>query len=105
MKIRFWGVRGSIPTPLSPQQIQAKISAVIQRINVNDIASPDARERFISNLPDWILGTTGGNTPCMEIRGNGGEEIILDAGTGIRSLGKSSNLPKDKHFHLFLSHF
>ena len=105
MKIRFWGVRGSIPTPLSPQQIQAKISAVIQRISANDIASPDARERFISNLPDWIFGTTGGNTPCLELCGSAGEEIILDAGSGLRCLGKSDSLPHDKHFTVFLSHY
>ena len=31
----------------------------------------------------------GGNTPCAEIRGRSGESLILDAGTGIRELGRS----------------
>ena len=49
-RVKFWGVRGSIPTP-----------------------GP---------------GTAyyGGNTSCVEIR-SGDEIIILDAGTGLRSLG------------------
>ncbi len=29
----------------------------------------------------------GGNTPCVEVRGEGGTCVILDAGTGIRRLG------------------
>jgi phosphoribosyl 1,2-cyclic phosphodiesterase len=31
----------------------------------------------------------GGNTPCVEVRLQNGELIILDAGTGIRNLGES----------------
>ena len=105
MKVRFWGVRGSLPSPLVARQIQSKISAVVQRITAKDIESADSRERFISELPTWIFGTVGGNTPCVEVRGNDGTEIILDAGTGIRALGKSEGLPKHKNFNLFLSHF
>lgn len=29
----------------------------------------------------------GGNTPCVEVRGDGGTMLVLDAGTGIRRLG------------------
>ncbi len=52
VSIRFWGVRGSIPTP--------------------------GRE----------TATVGGNTSCVEIR-IGEHVIILDAGSGIRALGKA----------------
>ena len=68
MLVRFWGVRGSLPTPLSPQQIQSKIMAVVQRITADDLKSDESRARFVSNLPDWIYGTTGGNTACVELR-------------------------------------
>lgn len=105
MNIHFWGVRGSIPTPLTPQQIQAKITAVIQRVTPKDIESPDARERFLANLPSWLFGTTGGNTPCVELKGSDGEEVVLDAGSGIRVFGKKGIQPKDHHYNLFLSHF
>ncbi len=45
----------------------------------------------------------GGNTSCIEVAA-GGERIIFDAGTGIRSLGQWM-LKKDvKHAHLMLSH-
>lgn len=53
MKIKFWGVRGSTPTP----------------------------ERRNSGY--------GGNTTCLEVRLDDGTLIILDCGSGLRSLGKS----------------
>lgn len=104
MKIFFWGVRGSIPTPLSSFQIQKKLHAVVQRITTQDISSPDSRERFIASLPNWIYGTVGGNTPCVELTTKNGETIILDAGSGIRMLGKKL-AQIDKPIHIFLSHF
>ncbi len=53
LRVRFWGTRGSIPTP-GPRTI-----------------------RF------------GGNTPCVEVRTETGWLVVLDAGTGIRELGRS----------------
>jgi len=49
-RLKFWGVRGSIPVP-GPGTLRY-----------------------------------GGNTACVEVRGDG-EIIVLDAGTGIRALG------------------
>lgn len=53
MKVKFWGVRGSIPVP------------------------GRATSRY------------GGNTSCVEVRPKGDAPIIIDAGTGLRRLGKS----------------
>lgn len=105
MKIRFWGVRGSVPTPLTPFQVQAKITAAIQRISEKDLKSPDARQKFISELPSWIYGTTGGNTSCVELLGENDSHIILDAGSGLRPLGKALAKTERKNFSIFLSHF
>jgi phosphoribosyl 1,2-cyclic phosphodiesterase len=52
MKVRFWGVRGSIP------------------------------------VPGRSTNRYGGNTSCVEVRPRGAWPIIIDAGTGIRRLGK-----------------
>ena len=105
MKIQFWGVRGSIPAPLTPQQIQSKIIAAVQRITPKDIENSDSRERFISSLPSWIFGTTGGNTPCTVIT-DGPTKIILDMGSGLRAYGKSQGcLEGLRKYHIFSSHF
>ena len=105
MDIRFWGVCGSIPTPLTSQQVRTKIEAVVQRISSKDIISPDARERFLSTLPEYIYGTTGGNTACVEIRDSKGNVFLLDAGSGIREYSKSGLPANNDTYHVFFSHF
>lgn len=68
MRLRFWGVRGSIPTP--------------------------SEETIVY----------GGNTSCLSAD-LGGNIVIFDAGTGIRSLGNSLLERKDKpKLDMFLSH-
>jgi phosphoribosyl 1,2-cyclic phosphodiesterase len=46
----------------------------------------------------------GGNTPCVEVRPCAGGIIVLDAGTGIRRLGSSSDLQGVSEVHLLLTH-
>ncbi|BCS87741.1 MBL fold metallo-hydrolase [Pseudodesulfovibrio sediminis] len=46
----------------------------------------------------------GGNTTCIEIRSDNGDIIILDAGTGIRSLGVELAQQMSVKCHLFVSH-
>jgi phosphoribosyl 1,2-cyclic phosphodiesterase len=53
MRVRFWGVRGSIP------------------------------------VPGRTTSRYGGNTACVEVRPRGAPPIIIDAGTGLRRLGKA----------------
>jgi len=101
MKATFWGVRGSLPTPITPQQVQSKIMAAIQRATPADLETAESKAKFIANLPSWLFGTTGGNTACVELTHNN-THIILDAGTGIRVLGKSRKCPEK--YHMFFSH-
>lgn len=70
IKIKFWGVRGSIPSP---------------------------GERTIYY---------GGNTPCVEVQFPGKPRFILDAGSGIRELGKELlKLSDPVKAYIFISHF
>lgn len=106
MKIRFWGVRGSLPTPLSPAKIKSKISSIIQRVAPEDLASQESRERFLARLPDYLFSTIGGNTSCVEVLTKEHCRIVFDAGTGIRELGQEiAASKKPTAIHLFFSHF
>ncbi len=72
MRLKFWGVRGSTPTP--------------QRENM----------RY------------GGNTPCIEVRSESGCLLIVDAGTGLRMLGKALVEEFDSQpirAHILISHY
>jgi phosphoribosyl 1,2-cyclic phosphodiesterase len=46
----------------------------------------------------------GGNTSCVEVRGDGGEAIILDAGTGMRPLGVQMLQEGVTTIHILLTH-
>lgn len=104
MKIVFWGTRGSLPAPLSAQDVQAKINAAVMRVRSADIKSADARQKFLASLPKSIYGTAGGNTPCVQVLSKNGDEIILDSGTGIRALSEKCPLPKSQKYTILLSH-
>ncbi len=107
MKVTFWGVRGSLPTPLSPDQVRSKIAAVVQRIRPADLESSQTRETFLAGLPPYLFGTVGGNTTCLEVRTDDNRLIILDGGTGLRDLGVSLEKRRDptREFMLFFTHF
>ncbi len=107
MKIRFWGVRGSLPTPLTPEQIKSRISAVVMRIRPMDLESPKSREAFLASLPPYLFGTVGGNTTCIEFRTRDNRMILLDAGSGLRELGISLIRRREniREYHIFFTHF
>jgi phosphoribosyl 1,2-cyclic phosphodiesterase len=44
----------------------------------------------------------GGNTSCVQLTLASGDELILDAGTGIRTLGL--DLPPERRIHILLTH-
>lgn len=47
----------------------------------------------------------GGNTPCVQITSAKGEQVILDAGSGIRILGNQFlKKPSDKPINIFITH-
>ena len=68
MKLKFWGVRGSIPSP-GPQTIRY-----------------------------------GGNTTCIEVRGDDGTLIILDGGTGIFPLAQTLLRELPVKANIFITH-
>jgi phosphoribosyl 1,2-cyclic phosphodiesterase len=117
MRVRFWGVRGSLPSPQLPSQIKSKISAIIERLTPEDLESPESRERFLAGLPPWLFGTAGGNSPCLSIQLGDNEDqadpaipndlLVFDAGSGLRELGITSAKvkPKITNYHIFFSHF
>jgi phosphoribosyl 1,2-cyclic phosphodiesterase len=108
MRIQFWGVRGSVPAPQLPSQIKSKISAVLERLTPEDLASGRSREKFLAELPPWLFGTVGGNSTCISVSlDDPGELIVFDCGSGLRELGMAYSKEKNKphQYHIFFSHF
>ncbi len=108
MKVRFWGTRGSIPSPVSQREIQGKLYRAIRGLPKSlDFYDDSAVWSYIESLPPLVQGTAGGNTPCVEVR-NGDDLLVLDAGTGLRELGMSLMRGPfgqgQGTLHLFISH-
>ncbi len=98
MLLRFWGTRGSIPAPIRPEQVQAKIKAILKAAGQKkiDLADSKALHAFTVELMRSLEGSTvGGNTTCVTVE-IGDELIIFDAGSGIRELGDYLMDPKNE---------
>jgi phosphoribosyl 1,2-cyclic phosphodiesterase len=67
MRVKFWGTRGSVPSP-GPETIRY-----------------------------------GGNTSCVQVTLSDGSILVLDAGTGIRSLGLALTSQQTR-LHILLTH-
>jgi phosphoribosyl 1,2-cyclic phosphodiesterase len=93
MKVKFWGTRGSVPTPISPGAIEDKIRQALRGAAGFDLSSEEAVEHCLQRLPASVRYTIGGNTACVEVRA-GGQLLILDAGSGLRLLGNKLNKSK-----------
>jgi phosphoribosyl 1,2-cyclic phosphodiesterase len=107
MQVQFWGVRGSLPSPQLPSQIRDKIATILERITPEDIAGPESRQRFLADLPPWLFGTVGGNTPCVSLSdGDPANRIIFDCGSGLREMGlaMAREHPAPVHYDIFISH-
>lgn len=89
MKIKFWGVRGSIASPSSGKAIKSKVEKILAMATPADIQSQDSIKNFLDTLNFSILNTYGGNTTCLEIRDSKNNLFIIDGGTGLRELGNS----------------
>ncbi len=87
MKVKCYGSRGSIPSPMNSAMIRSKIAAALQSAIEQGLTDPAQIDAFIDTLPFEVANTYGGNTTCMYIEDDAGNNIILDAGSGIRPLG------------------
>ncbi|OHD66096.1 MAG: hypothetical protein A2176_04030 [Spirochaetes bacterium RBG_13_51_14] len=87
MRIKLWGVRGSLPSPLSGDNIESKIRKALSLAKPGDISSEESIDSFIRSLPLSVRGTYGGNTTSIQVETGSGDVIILDCGSGLRPLG------------------
>ena len=109
MLVRFWGTRGSLPTPLNAMQVRDKARQVLAAAIRHGLPAADGIEGFIDrHLGFAVAGTFGGNTACVEIDGVGEDYILCDLGTGVREFGNAflrrQRADKTKTFHVFMSH-
>lgn len=86
MQIKLWGVRGSLPSPLSNKEYKSKMLRIL-KIAIKQKIQPESILSFMNSLPDELKYVFGGDTTCVTVQSASGKTYIIDCGTGIRRLG------------------
>ncbi|MBN2159570.1 MAG: MBL fold metallo-hydrolase [Spirochaetes bacterium] len=87
MQIKLWGVRGSLPAPISNEEYNRKVQSILERAVQAGITRTSQITEFMETLPEDLKHVFGGNTTCVTVTSSSGKTYILDCGSGVRQLG------------------
>jgi phosphoribosyl 1,2-cyclic phosphodiesterase len=109
MLIRFWGTRGSLPSPINGARVEEKIRAALAKTIGRPLRDEADLDKFLQTECNFAERSHfGGNTSCVEVDVGGEETIICDFGTGVRELGNlaiATHGPQTPRvYHVLMSH-
>lgn len=107
MRVRLWGVRGSLPAPVSPERLRFQLEEALGQFErLKDLNLPVTARQFVDSLPLHMAGGYGGNTSCGEVRTTQ-TRLLIDAGSGLRAFSDEINRldPQCDEFHIYFTHF
>ncbi len=108
LQIKFWGVRGSLPSTLMPDKWSLHFENLLRGYFSAGYRDTSHIAKYIASLPTPHLGGYGVATTSVEVR-SPKTQIIIDGGSGIRYLSDqimSGTMGSSKGpFHIFMTHF
>ena len=108
MLITFWGVRGSLASPMRTNEFKTKLRDILYSVQDHKLNNDAQINDFIEGLPEGLKNITGGNTTCVSVEDSDGGIHILDAGSGLRVLGdrmmKGPAGEGKAEFNIFITH-
>lgn len=87
MKVHLWGIRGSLPAPYTPAQVEERLAQTLEEFKVFQREGRDSVKEFLDKLPPHRKGGFGGNTACIQVA-TSKTSLIIDGGSGLRRLGE-----------------
>ncbi len=106
--IKFWGVRGSLPSSPPPSVWAQHIEGVLKNFFTAGNHRADQVVPYIRGMEEPVVGGYGSATTCVELN-YGNDQIIIDGGSGIRSISegilKGTATRKKGPYHIFMTHF
>ena len=109
MRVKYWGVRGSLPSSPPPALLAKDVEALLRRFFQVGFSLPSQIDEFIATQDLPQLGGYGTATTCVEVISKQGNQIIIDGGSGLRNLGESilqrASGNGSATIHIFLTHF
>lgn len=106
--VKFWGVRGSLPSAPAPSDWATHIEGVLRNFFAHGHRDVSQVSKFMQQIEVPLLGGYGAATTCVELQSSK-SQLIIDGGSGIRNLsekimtGTTGRLKGP--FHIFMTHF
>lgn len=106
--VKFWGVRGSLPSAPAPVDWAYHIEGLLRSFFTSGFRDASQIPKFIQQMELPYVGGYGAATTCVELQSSK-SQLIIDGGSGIRSLseqimtGTTGRLKGP--FHIFMTHF
>lgn len=108
MQIKFWGVRGSLPSAQTTEDSIKHIERLMNQFFDLGFTTKSDISKFIHKFAPPQLGGFGSSTTCIQIESND-QFIVIDGGSGLKyvsdNLFKSGKIATINEFHIFMSHF
>lgn len=87
MKVKLWGVRGSLAAPMDGADYTSRLHAIVNFAEKAKKKNPNlTTNQIVSRLPKRLRTNIGGETTCVELT-SAKTRLIFDMGTGARKLG------------------
>ncbi len=103
--VKFWGVRGSLPSSLTPQGWNSHIQNILTEYHSKKNAEPIP---FLADKKMHEIGGYGTGTTCVEVK-SAKTQLIIDGGTGIRNFSEKIMSGTSSHvkgpYHIYMTHF
>jgi phosphoribosyl 1,2-cyclic phosphodiesterase len=108
LNIKFWGVRGSLPSSPAPTDWTNHIEGILRNFFSSGYSDISQVSKFIQRSEVPLLGGYGAATTCVEVQ-TARCQLIIDGGSGIRNLSESlmsGTTGRTKGpFHILMTHF
>ncbi len=108
LKVKYWGVRGSLPSAPAPRDWAYHIEGVLRNFFAMGYRDSSQIQKFFESQEVPLIGGYGAATTCVELQ-SGRSQIIIDGGSGIRNLSEqimTGTTGRVKGpFHIFMTHF
>lgn len=106
MKIKFWGVRGSLPSSGTLDESKGQFAFLMKSFLDSGYKTSAEVDQFLATLNPTLINGYGVSTTCVQLKSDD-QSIIIDGGSGIKFLSDelAENRFQDKVYHILMSHF
>lgn len=108
MNVKFWGVRGSLPSSPQPQEWVRHFEALMNQFFEEGHQKIDDVALFLQSKPQQLVGGFGTATTCVEVS-EGANSLIVDGGSGMRTLSdviiKNTADKIADEYHILMTHY